>query len=615
MKTRLFRFVLSVSLAAALMIMPISVSFAASNNLNTSAALATPGDAVIENKEEVIYATLAAGGEIRSIYAVNHFDVNGAGNVYDHGKYTSVVNLSSTDPLANEGDAVTFHAEEGHFYYQGNMAENELPWKFELAYYLDGVKIAPADLAGKAGKLEMHMTTKQNDKVKSTFYENYMLQISVTLDNEKCGSIKAPGGMIANSGESTIIAYTVMPKKDADLCLTASVRDFSMSGIQISGLPLSITMELPDTEAMVSDFEKLSDAISELNDGVGELTDGVADLKTGAGKLNNGSADVKNGLSELSRNSGQLIDASSQINNALFQISSSLGNSPKINIDDFFQLPVALSQLSGGLTEISGGLMELKNGFSAAYSALDSAIAGIPDTTVTQEQIFALYSSTDPSQHGLLDQLIASYTAGQTVKGTYLQVKGAFDAVGPTIDTLSGSIGTIVGALNEMSKKMSDSLSGMDMLKQLEQLSFGLSELSKNFTVFHTGLIDYMAGVYELATGYSDFHNGITAFKGGMRDLYDGVAELHDGTAELHEETAEMPDTLQSEIDDLMDEYTGSDFKPVSFLSSQNANTGLVQFVLKCDGIEKPEETKELQAEQVNETIWDRFIALFKRIE
>jgi putative membrane protein len=73
-----------------------------------------------------------------------------------------------------------------------------------------------------------------------------------------------------------------------------------------------------------------------------------------------------------------------------------------------------------------------------------------------------------------------------------------------------------------------------------------------------------------------------------------------------------MPDTFQTKIDDLMDEYTGSDFKPVSFLSSRNLNTGLVQFVLKCDAIEKPEATAKAPAERKDETIWDRVTALFK---
>ena len=162
-----------------------------------------------------------------------------------------------------------------------------------------------------------------------------------------------------------------------------------------------------------------------------------------------------------------------------------------------------------------------------------------------------------------------------------------------------------------MSEKISDALSGMDMMEQLAQLSAGLSELDRNYAAFHSGLRNYMNGVGALSSGYADFHNGVSSFRNGIGELYDGVAELHDGTTELSDETAKMPDKIQSEIDDMLDQYTGLDFEPISFTSSKNEHTDLVQFVLKCDGIEKPEETKGVEVEVKNETFWDRLISLF----
>ena len=617
MKAKLFKIVISACMAATLMLLPAGVSFAAASNPNSGVSGSAGGDAAVKNKQEVIYATLGSDGSIHAAYVVNHFEVTGAGKITDHGLYSSVENLTSTDPLEHAGDAVSFKAPEGNFYYQGNMVSTDLPWLFELSYYLGGIKTAPQDLAGKSGQLEIRISTKQNGKIDKTFYENYMLQISLTLDTEKCGDIHAPDATIASAGKNTVVSYTVMPKKDADFRLTASVKDFEMVGMQISGMPLSINMELPDTEDMTSDFDKLSDAVSDLDDGVGDLADGVKDLKKGSGKLKKGSADIKNGLAELRKNSGQLTQTSSQINGALLKMASSLKDalSGDINLDDLNRLPQGLAQLAGGLKDISGGLAELKKGFSSAYTALNDAIRGIPETAVTQAQIDALYAATDPTQHGVLDKLVASYSAGQTAKGTYNQVKDAFDSVGPTIDTLSGSIDTIAGTLNDMSSKIAETLSGMSALQQLGQLSSGLSELSENYAAFHKGLAGYMDGVAKIADGYPDFHSGLSAFDSGVQDLYDGVTELHDGTSEFKDETADMPDTFQTKIDDLMDEYTGSDFKPVSFLSSRNSNTGLVQFVLKCDAIEKPEATAKAPAERKDGTVWDRFAALFKNKE
>ena len=60
----------------------------------------------------------------------------------------------------------------------------------------------------------------------------------------------------------------------------------------------------------------------------------------------------------------------------------------------------------------------------------------------------------------------------------------------------------------------------------------------------------------------------------------------------------------------MLDQYTGLDFEPISFTSPKNKNTELVQFVLKCNGIEKPEETKGIEFGTSNETFCDRLIAL-----
>jgi X-X-X-Leu-X-X-Gly heptad repeat protein len=457
------------------------------------------------------------------------------------------------------------------------------------------------------------MASAKNETVNAVFYDNYMLQISMTLDSDKCSDVESPGATIASAGKNMVIAHTVMPGKDADITLAATVSDFEMDGIGITAMPFSMEVDLPDTDGMVDDFTKLSDAISDLNDGVGDLADGVAELRTGANKLKNGSADIKDGLSQLSDNSGQFIAASAQVKDALAQIIFSLGDglSGDFDPEDLAQLPEGLTQLSQGLQGISGGLADLKNAFVPAYAALDAAMQAIPDTSIMQAQLTDLYAQTDPSQHALLDELVDSYAAGQTAKGTYSSVKGAFDAVGPTIDTLTGSIDSIARTLDDVSENIGAALSGLDGLDQWGQLVAGLTALSQNYGDFHSGLAEYMGGVTGLADGYTDFHLGLSAFNSGVRDLYDGVEELHDGTGELRDETADMPETMQTEIDDMLDEYTGVDFDPVSFTSPLNGHIGLVQFVLKCDGISMPDKTSEVVAEPEQETIWDRLIALF----
>ena len=617
MKINIYKTILIIGLAAALMFTPAGQGLAADKGSNSELPAASDGNAVIKGRDEVIYAVLASDGSVNDLYAVNHFSLEKAGCITDYGKYTKVTNLTDTGRLTYTDGAVTFNANTENFHYQGDMAEKVLPWIFDIKYYLNGAETGPQELAGSSGKLEIKITSKRNEAVDPLFYENYMLQISITLDTDKSSDIHAPDAVLANAGKNKVAAYTVLPGRDADISLSAMVRDFSMAGMEITAMPFSMNVEPPDTDEMLDDFTQLSDAISRLNDGVEDLTDGIARLKTGAGSLKKGSAGIKSGLSRLDANSGQLLQASSQIGGALTQIVSSLNNasgdiSEGMDLSELALLPGVLSQLADGLKQTAGGLTEFKGGFTAAHGALAGAIQEIPDTQISEEQVMLLYANTDASQYALLNQLLASYTAGLTVKGTYNFVKDAFDAVEPAIDEVSASITAISAALDEISEKANDALSDMDMTRQLAQLTAGLSQLEKNYGTFHKGLKDYMAGVSGLSGGYEEFHSGLASFGDGISDLYDGVSELHDGTEKLKDETIDMPDIIQSEIDDMLDQYTGSDFEPVSFTSPENKKVDLVQFVIRTEGIEKPEETGEEAAETIRETIWDRLLALFR---
>jgi X-X-X-Leu-X-X-Gly heptad repeat protein len=449
------------------------------------AETAAAGDAIVKSKEEVVYAALSPDGLVRSVYAVNQFDVGQSGRITDYGDYDSVVNLTDTGRITQSGDAVSLSANEESYYYQGNMATTDLPWIFSITYSLDGATIAPQDLADKSGTLEMRISSKRNEKIDPTFYDNDMLQITATLDMEKCDGIDAPDGTLANAGKNKIIAFTVLPGNDADFYIKTTVRDFAMAGIEISAMPFTTSMEFPETDGKFDDLDKLPDATEELNDGVAELEDGARDAENGAAKLVSSSDKIRKGLSSLRKSSKKLTKASKQIGDALSQISGSLdGYAPE-----------------------------------------------------------------------KMDPELAARLAG---------------------------------------------------------LSAGLTELSKNYADFHKGLVRYTDGVNDMAAGYKPFHSGLASFSSGMDELHDGITELHDGTDTLNEEIADVPDQIKAEIEEMKEEYMPSDFEPVSFTSPKNTDTAFVQFILKSDGIEPPEEAGETEKPAVRESFLDRLTALFQ---
>lgn len=628
---KLLSLLLAVILMFAVIAQPILSARAASVSSESSASEAETSEsnsteeqdealspADISNKEEIIYANLDASGLVDSIYAVNQFDVVSDGQLTDYGEYSSVTNLTSTKYIELEDGVVTAAADKGQYYYQGSMNTTDLPWSFDIGYFLDGTETTAEEIAGQSGALEIKISVKQNLAVNDTFFKNYMLQISTTLDSEICSGIKSDRATIANAGKNKVIVHTVLPGKAAELSITSQVENFSMLSIEIAAMPYSSPIDMPDTDDMLGEMTSLTDAISALNIGIAGLDEGVGDLNNGAWNLVNGSKDFASGLSSLSKNSSQLTSGSSQIKTALATIASSLSSSGGTGgLGDLAELPAGLRQLSGGLSQVSAGLRSLKEGYAAMYSALDYSIMSIPPGSLSEYDIQGLYAVvTDPAQQELLNQLAANYSAAQTVRATYSygdpSIKTGMEQVSGSLETMAANLDSIVSGLNTMADSVENAMNSSDLTSQLLQLSKGLSSLSSQYSSFHSGLVEYSSGVSRISSGYSALHGGLVELGNGTDQLADGAATLYRGSSQLETATLALPDNIQVEIDALMEEYAPSEFEPVSFTSDKNDQTSKVQFIIMTAAIKLPEQPDAQEEEQPAQNIWDRFLDLFR---
>ncbi|WP_230500224.1 YhgE/Pip domain-containing protein [Sutcliffiella rhizosphaerae] len=563
----------------------------------------------VTTKDEVIYATLKANGDLGSIYVVNTLEIAQAGEILDYGTYSSVKNLTDIAELQQEDENVRFDAHEGKFYYQGNMVEGTvLPWDVKVTFLLDGHKVEPANMAGESGQLEINIETSENKNADSVFFENYLLQVSLMLPSTY-ENLEADGGMLANAGKNKQITFTVMPGHEEKLSVKAEVKDFEFQGVEIAAVPSTLPIDTSGTENMTEDMGQLSDAIRQLNEGVTDLQDGVAQLNNGASSLRDGSAQYNNGINKLSGSSPEIVNASSSIQDALKKINAGLsGDTADIDLSSLSKLPSGLLQLAEGLTEAANGLSSLQKNYSLAYGALDGAIKEIPANQLSEKEIAALYQSGADSES--LDKLVASYAAAQKVKGTYANVEQAFAAVEPSLQQVDGAVREMSGALTSIANDISASLKETD-LSGLSELQKGIEALSSNYHAFHSGLVSYTGGVSELSSSYAQLHSGIAQLTDGTSELNNGVGELQDGTEELYEETKDLPKQMQAEINKMIQEYDKSDFKPVSFVSPKNENVSSVQFVIKTESIKKPEkQTKQAEPEK-KKGFWELLKALF----
>lgn len=440
---------------------------------SSSAAAASVGStSTLFQKTENIYSKLASNGSAQNAYVVNAFSLDSACDITDYGNYSDVKNLSTLSSLNSTNGSVALSCEEGNFYYQGTIDQVQLPWLFTIEYTLDGKPIDAQDLGGKSGALAIHLGVKANPDADSIFYENYVMQISLTLDSTLCKNIIAEKGAIADAGANQQVTFTLLPETDGDFTIQSDVNDFTMSGFSIAAVPYSMSMDTEDlgTDELTSQFTELTDAVSQLNDGTGQLADGVHELSNGSLALFDGSANIQSGLSQLSNSSGSIVDGSAQINSALQAISSQLAAGSSSNSADQSQLP---SQES--------------------YTLTDSEMADIQNA----------FASLSPTQSAALQKLLVHY--------------GYSNGVMASIEDSMNSLTQLQSGLTQLADNYNT------FHKGLVSYTDGIKQLSTGYDEFHNGLHSYLDGVDQIDSGASELADGMDEFNNGVSDMPDQV--------------------------------------------------------------------------------------------
>ena len=545
-----------------------------------------------EGAEEVIYGRLDNRGRARSAYAVVAVTAGEPGEIVHHGQYTEVENLTDTSPIEYKNGTVTIDAAEaGRYYYQGKLRKALMPWDIQISYTLDGAEIDPDDLGGASGSLTVDIHTSTNSGFDSYFTDNYMLQISVTLPGEAADEITARNGTIALAGSDKTITFVVLPGAEGDVGFSAEIKDFTMAGFTIAGVPYSAA-------SMMGDMEE----VDMITDGLTQLSDGISALAGAAGQLSDG-ADT------LADNGPTLTDASDQIADALNQISSGLQD---FDLSSMTGDLSALEALPAGLTEIAVGLETMKNMIASANipsvsltdaekAEITSALTMLGSTPQISADALINKGIQEPMASALADVINAEIAA---------QVPNISQATQQKLMTLMGSLDSLSSMAGYMSQLTAGLEQAVDALMLIaNQVSVGLSGMTDIDT---SAITELQTGMAELASQYGQFNEGLKTYTDGVAALADGAGSFSSGMYTLNSETSSIPDILNEFLgEDEEAEETG----PVSFLSDENEETASVQFVLSTEGIAAPEdeapEEPEPEARGFFAELWDKIVALF----
>lgn len=618
-----------------------------SGALALSMVMAIPLNVSSRSKEEVIYVMAGADGTVNSVYAVNSFD---GGEIIDYGDYSSVKLLNVDGNITQNGDEISFSSpESGKVYYQGTLANTEIPWNISIRYFLEGKELSAKDIAGKSGALEIRISITENGKCKSDFYKDFALQCSFALNTENCRNINANGATIANVGKKKQITYTVLPDRGLEKSIFADVTDFEMDAGSINGIKMNLGIDIGDDD-IKDKVNKLTDGAVELDDGAKELyngtvelNDGVSDLNDGIQKLRDGISAAQDGIKTLTDNSPELVNGSAEIKKALLEIQKALSN-VSANTDQIEQLSAASGQIKSGIDSLYRGIAELKTAANYdSYRAVMGANGLNIDTLKAgNEQAIAQLTAQITELKTTLAQIqnipqyaeqAAQLTAQITQLETIAQLLAGNNALIGGTEAYFGELSQGVSRLEIGAKELKTKYAEFDkvigqltaslseMLLNMTELKSGIDTLVTEYAKLDSGIVDYTDGVKKLSDGFAEIANGAKKLADGGSDLadgakklMDGAAKLSDGTAELRKETDKIDSTFSDDLDDLsgmLESLSGGNTTVQSFVSNKNTDVSSVQFVIKTDAIEIPEPEKAAPEPEEKLNFWQKLLRLF----
>ena len=535
--------------------------------------------AAVSAKEEVIYANLTASGEVTGVYAVNSFAVQNGDTITDHGSYTAVRNMTTTDALNQNDDTITATvSEDGKLYYEGTMdAATALPWIVKLTYTLDGQPIQPEELGGKSGALVIRLQVTKNPDCTGDFFDQYALQVTMQLDTSLAQNITAEGATVANVGAVKQLSYILLPGQDTDVTVTADVTDFAMSAISLNGVRLNLGIDLGDLD-LTEMLDQLQNGSVQLDDGANALSDGIAQVQAGIDTLNG--------------NSGTLTGGSAQVRAALTQMQTAL-NGISASTDELTTLLNASTQIQNGISQLDEGAAQLEQQVSFdAYKA------------ILKENGLDLDQVKDGNEQAI-SQLEQLSKVMPQLKDVILLLQGSsanIDAMQTYLDTVHGGI----AQLHEGSSTLNSSYAEFDA--GVRQLANVLTGMLGNLSVLADG-VNQLANQYgTLDDGLNAYTDGVAQLKNGVQQLASGAVQLTDGTGELRSNVGDLD--VGDELNTLLDSLNGSG-EVQSFLSAENTDVTSVQFAMQTAAIEVPEAEVEPEPEAAPLTFWQKLLKLF----
>lgn len=298
MKKNIFKSVFCLVLAAAML---LSMSACKGNsNDDTTAASGDEQESVVyytdtaaaAKKTETVYVNTDASGRVSDITVTDWIHTDKAQvKVSDKSSLENIINVKSDRKPVKENGGITWHMDTTDIYYSGK-SNKTLPVNIKIKYFLDGKEISADNIAGKSGRVEMHISVEntlyKTEKINGKdvkVYNPIAVIGGMILPESKFTNAALQNGKLIGDGTKEIALIVSMPGMNETLgldklnipelnfatefTLTADVESFSMDNMYFAAVPLSLLgseLQLPDSIAdLQTTLGRLKDLEKALN--------------------------------------------------------------------------------------------------------------------------------------------------------------------------------------------------------------------------------------------------------------------------------------------------------------------------------------------------------------
>lgn len=374
-------------------------------------------------KTESVYVTLDADGSVKNVTVSDWLHADRSGIYIDDTTTLEAIHATRGNYSSFENGRLTWHTDSSDVYYEGKSTQ-PLPVDISIRYYLDGAEIAPADLAGKSGKVRMDISVKNNvsydvemNGKKMKMYAPLVTVGGMMLPYDNFSEIEVTNGMAVGAGSYEVVMLTSVPGISESLNLSsidisalsgvnfsetfsisATVTDFTLADTYFAIMPLasvnadlSMPETLDDVKSILTELKDMQ-AVIERIDPKNVLVDFMTDTAKVKAMLNI----VQKGLNVYNENE-KMLDTMTEILTpenieTLTNFVSSLDAEEMQSLMGVMSNVPGLQSMLGSLLDMSEGLEEIKpilDKFSAALEdpEIAASMERLPETVATMTEL------------------------------------------------------------------------------------------------------------------------------------------------------------------------------------------------------------------------------------